>query len=130
VISRGWIEQSVTPWIHGDYGWYWWQYHFAPGWRAHVANGWKGQRIAVVPEEGVVVTMTGCLDDGEDRVFAQIMRRFVKPAVEGGRHPELQARLRQLLDEVRGGPSRIRPGIEPRMVPSIDHKERRKRHEL
>ncbi|HZS35849.1 MAG TPA: serine hydrolase [Polyangia bacterium] len=131
VISRGWIERSFTPWIHGDYGWYWWQNYFAPGWRAHVANGWKGQRIAVVPEQGVVVTMTGCIEDGaEDRVFATVMRRFVVPALGGGAHPELQSRLAQLIEEVRTGTSRIRPGVEPRMVPSIDHKERRKRHAL
>src|SRR5262249_9504974 len=68
LLSEAWVERSFSPWIRSeagerapDYGWYWWTERFH-GWTAHVANGWKGQRIAVFPDQGLVVTMTGCLE--------------------------------------------------------------------
>ena len=77
LISRGWVERSFSPWNRSradarepDYGWFWWTYEGRSGWRAHAAIGRKGQRIAVLPRQKLVVTMTACIEDGtEGRVF-------------------------------------------------------------
>src|SRR5262249_17361861 len=135
IISRGWIERSFTPWNRSraalrepDYGWFWWMRTGRSGWRAHLANGWKGQRIAVLPRQGLVVTMTACIEDGEHDVFEELVDRFVVPSVRSDRplprDPAIQSRLDALLEEVRTGRSRIVAGLEGRMVPSITPKER------
>ena len=137
LISRGWVERSFLPWNRSrpdarelDYGWFWWTYDGRSGWTAHAAIGWKGQRIAVLPRQKLVVTMTACIEDGsESRVFNDLIDRFVVPSVRGSapRHgdPATQARLTALLEEVRTGPSRIVAGIEDRMIPSVSPKGRR-----
>ena len=135
LISRGWIERSFVPWNRSrpearepDYGWFWWRYAARSGWTAHVANGWKGQRIAVLTRQKMVVTMTGCLEDRENVVFNELVDRFVVPSVRGDgrlrRDPAMRSRLEALLEEVRTGPSRIGATIESRMVPSISPKDR------
>ncbi len=128
VISKEWIARSFTPWNRSrpderepDYGWFWWTYRFGPGWTAHVAVGWKGQRIAVLPEQDLVVTMTGCIEDGsDDALFARVIERVLRPSVERAREPapgDARA-LAALLDEVRRGAPRLDDFIEYRMVPS------------
>jgi hypothetical protein len=53
-----------------DYGYYWWHYFWKGNWTAHIASGWRGQRIAVFPHQGIVLTMTADIEDGtEDKVF-------------------------------------------------------------
>jgi len=137
LISRRWVERSFSPWIRSrteardlDYGWFWWTYDGRSGWSAHVAIGWKGQRIAVLPRQKLVVTMTGCIEDGsESVVFNDLIDRFVIPAVRGDRprrgDPVIQSRLIALLDELRTGASRVDAKLESRMVPSIAPKDRR-----
>jgi CubicO group peptidase (beta-lactamase class C family) len=134
-ISPGWIERTFTPWNRShadgplDYGWFWWTGVPAPGWTMHVASGWKGQRIAVIPAHGLVVTMTGCIEDGrEEQHFAHIIDAFVRPATHAGplpAAPDKLARLRQWLDEARTV-RRVASWVEPRMVPSAAPKERRR----
>jgi CubicO group peptidase (beta-lactamase class C family) len=135
LLSESWIAQSFTPWIRSkpqllepNYGWYFWTSHYGP-WTARVADGWKGQRIAVVPSERLVVTMTGAIehDQNEAGVFRLIMERFVVPAVMASPLPadaEADAHERALLEGVRAA-NRIVPDIEPRMIPSAERKERR-----
>jgi len=137
LISRSWVERSFSPWNRSranahepDYGWFWWTYDGGSRWRAHVANGWKGQRIAVLPRQKLVVTMTACIEDGsEHRVFNDLIDRFVVPSVleDTPRRvdPATQSRLTRLLEEVRTGPSRVAAGIEDRMIPSVLPKGRR-----
>jgi CubicO group peptidase (beta-lactamase class C family) len=130
LLSEAWVERAFTPWNKSapnlpspNYGWFWWQYDFGPGWRAHVASGWKGQRIAVIPEQGMVVTMTGLIEDEEEHAFfARLMRRFIVPAVAPPSGSERE--LRELMEEVRRGS--LKPGIERRMIPSSAPKERRR----
>ncbi len=114
-----------------NYGWYWWLNRYGPHWEAHVASGWKGQRIAVIPEKGIVVTMTGIVDDEDEGVFFErIMEGYIVPSVDGahGTPAVPDARLRQplaaLLAEVRGGPLRVKTDVESRMIPSVASKER------
>jgi CubicO group peptidase (beta-lactamase class C family) len=136
LIARGWIERSFTPWNRSrpdarepDYGWFWWRYAARSGWTAHVANGWKGQRIAVLTRQKLVVTMTGCVEDRENVVFTELVDRFVVPSVRGDgplrRDPATRSRLEALLEEIRTGPSRIAATVETRMVPSVSPKDRR-----
>jgi len=135
VVSHAWVEQSFTPWNRSrpaarepDYGWFWWTRSGRSGWLAHLAIGWKGQRIAVLPRQKLVVTMTACIEEGEHVVFDELVDRFVVPSVRGERplrrDPAAQARLNALLEQVRMGPSRIATGLDSRMVPSITPKER------
>lgn len=136
LLSRGWVERSFTPWNRSradareaNYGWFWWAATGRLGWRAHVANGWKGQRIAVLPRERLVVTMTGCIDDGTgDQVLTDILDRFVVPAVRADRRrgdAHLHARLTALLEDVRTTVTVPCAGNEERMVPSVSPKSRR-----
>jgi CubicO group peptidase (beta-lactamase class C family) len=89
LISREWVERSFVPWNHSrpnardpDYGWFWWAYTTPAGWSTHAAVGWKGQRIAVLPGERLVVTMTAAFEDGaENRIFNELMDQFVLPAI-------------------------------------------------
>ena len=88
VLSEAWVEKTFQPWIRSkaaseapNYGNYFWTNHFGP-WTARIANGWKGQRVAIVPAEDLVVTMTGYLEEGEDVAFKTLMERFVVPATK------------------------------------------------
>jgi CubicO group peptidase (beta-lactamase class C family) len=137
LISRGWVERSFSPWNRSprasrdpDYGWFWWTYTGRSGWVTHAAIGWKGQRIAVIPRQRLVVTMTASIEDGsEHAVFNQLVDRFVLPSVRSDgplrRDPATQSRLDTLLEQVRTGPSRVVAGIEDRMMPSVSRKDRR-----
>jgi CubicO group peptidase (beta-lactamase class C family) len=136
LLSRGWVERSFTPWNRSrsdardpDYGWFWWGYRGRSGWAAHAAVGWKGQRIAVLPEQRLVVTMTAVFENGEEnRVFNELVDRFVVPAVRrdkpGPADAAARAQLAALLEAVRTGPSRVAAGTESRMIPSVSPKER------
>jgi CubicO group peptidase (beta-lactamase class C family) len=130
IVSEAWVTQSFSPWIRSkpsllrpNYGWYWWEYHYGP-WTAHVANGWKGQRIAVVREERLVITMTGVLEKDEEQIFAKVVQ-FVQAANRGAPlppQPDAVATLRARLSEV-SQKSCVPRGVESRMVPSIAPKE-------
>jgi len=137
LISRRWVERSFSPWNRSrpasrdpDYGWFWWTYPNGSSWSTHAAMGWKGQRIAVLLRQRIVVTMTANIEDGgANAVFNDLVDRFVLPSVrsDGPLRPDptARARLEMLVEEVRTGPSRIAAGIEDRMIPSIAPKDRR-----
>jgi CubicO group peptidase (beta-lactamase class C family) len=136
VVARKWVEQSFTPWNRSrpefaapNYGWFWWTRRDGK-WLRHEANGWRGQRIAVVPELGLVVTMTANVTDGtEERVFGRIMDELLPEAVQNANGAALPAaraaleKLRARLADARGW-QRL-TGAEPRMVPSVAPKESR-----
>jgi CubicO group peptidase (beta-lactamase class C family) len=136
LISKEWIGRSFEPWIRSkpnsekpDYGWFWWTAYFAPGWTTHFANGWKGQRIAVIPEQNMVVVMTGCIEDGEFDFFAQLINRVMAPSVRHTPVPGVSGdakTLAALLTEVRREAPRLSDFIEYRMVPSIAPKAQRR----
>jgi CubicO group peptidase (beta-lactamase class C family) len=135
LISKEWVERSFQPWNRStpdkkapDYGWFWWAYYYGPGWTAHVANGWKGQRIAVIPEQKIVITMTACIEDGsEHEFFNQLVTKVVMSSLQhGSKQPTHAGELADLLTEVHHGPSRFGDFIEYRMVPSSSPKQIRK----
>lgn len=137
LLAKSWIDQSFTPWNRSrpefaapNYGCFWWTRRDAK-WLRHEANGWRGQRIAVIPEPGLVVTMTACIVDGtEEQVFGKILDELLPEAVgntSGASLPaapaaqkKLQARQKEAL-----GWQRLGAGVEPRMVPSVATKESR-----
>lgn len=131
LLSEAWVARSFEPWnksrpelARPDYGWFWWAHDFGSGWTAHVASGWKGQRIAVFPEQDVVLTMTACIEDGtEQALFEEIVKKVIVPSVEqGGAAPPSASQgaseLDALLEHVHRGPPRLGDWIEHRMVPS------------
>jgi CubicO group peptidase (beta-lactamase class C family) len=135
LISERWVETSFTPWNRTawdlrrpDYGWFWWTIDGGAGWRALMANGWKGQRIAIFPEQKVVLTMTACIEDGSEHpVFEQLVA-FVARAVHRNpapENPQAQSRLSATLDEIRALPAPSCPGGGPRMIPSVAPKGKR-----
>jgi CubicO group peptidase (beta-lactamase class C family)/tRNA A-37 threonylcarbamoyl transferase component Bud32 len=155
LVSSDWALRSFSPWMKTaeglsspNYGWAWSTMEFGtvgPGgstqdghaWRAHVVTGWKGQRVAVFPERGIVVTMTGLLEPPEDEaaIFRRIVRDFVMPSVDGTGaaparpEPALRGPLEDALERTRAQPPapRVRelmqehrdaiPSIEPRGRP-------------
>jgi CubicO group peptidase (beta-lactamase class C family) len=143
LLGEDWVKRSFTPWIASrpgtpNYGWYFWtdRYRLPAGSGAasvvsHEARGWRGQRIAIVPSKGLVVTMTAYIQDGsEGQVFAQVMERHVLPAVRADgplpEQPAAQRRLRAALEQLRAGPPRWPAGSEPRMIPTPAQRETRR----
>ncbi|HUJ61807.1 MAG TPA: serine hydrolase [Kofleriaceae bacterium] len=134
LVPRAWVDRSFTPWIKTspavrapNYGWFWWADRYGPHWEAHLAHGWKGQRIVVIPEQGIVVTMTAYVEDGtESALIARIIEDFVEPAVVHGARPDpaVAAELARVLAALPASPLRGPPHPEPRMIPSIAHKGR------
>jgi CubicO group peptidase (beta-lactamase class C family) len=137
LVPRAWVDLSFSPWNRSpkarepNYGWFWWTERYGPRWTAHMASGWKGQRIAVFPDQELVVTMTGLIEDEEEHAFfSALVRQYVMPAVAGdaprAADPEAAAELAGALDEARRDPPRFGPRTEPRMIPSAGHKEGRR----
>jgi CubicO group peptidase (beta-lactamase class C family) len=136
LLSEAWVARSFEPWQKSrpdaskpDYGWFWWADDFGPTWSAHVARGWKGQRIAVFPEQDIVLTLTGCFEDGsEQALFEEVVRKVLQPSLSPGGEsaPAAAGELEALLDEVHHGPPRLSDWIEYRMVPSIAPKAPRR----
>jgi CubicO group peptidase (beta-lactamase class C family) len=130
IVPKEWVKTSFTPWIgprtstkRPIYGSYWWQFDYGPGWRGHVAVGWKGQRIAIIPEQKVVVVMTGNITDDETGYFDNIMRAYVRPAMSRGQASKEELRtLKTELEALRTSRPRF-DGVEPRLIPSIAPKE-------
>lgn len=132
IIPEDWVKASFTPWVavkkfgmRPIYGWYWWQLEFGPGWTAHAAIGWRGQRIAVFPDQGVVVVMTGNIEDDEYIYFERLVRDYVMPALSspgGAEQGAQRRRLQGALDDLRNSAPRFK-GVESRLIPSIEPKE-------
>jgi hypothetical protein len=65
--------------------------------------------------------MTACFEDGaEDAFFSALVRSIVIPAATAGAHPARG--LDGILNEIAHQRPRRPPGIEPRMVPSVQPK--------
>jgi serine/threonine-protein kinase len=146
LLSSDWVRRSFIPTVKRnrdhrapDYGAYWTSLDFGVlpsrggtqagrAWVGHAALGWKGQRIAVFPEAGVVVTMTGVIEppDDETAIFARVIRDFVMPAVDAAPVGDAlpSAALRDSLDRVRAAaPSPVKEPREARLVPGVLPKE-------
>ena len=136
LLSREWVQTSFTSWIRSrpgnrnpNYGWYWWKNWFAFGWVGHVANGWKGQRIAVLPDKNMVVSMTALVHDGsENNLLNTVINQFVIPAsgapsVITAESIRAKRELKSALRELQAI-NRIAAGTELRLLPTIGAKER------
>ncbi len=138
LVSTDWVKRSFSPYVKTtdgltapNFGWHWLSVDYGRGWTAHVAQGWKGQRLAVFPERGVVVTMTGLIEPPEDEaaIFRRVVLDYVKPSVDGTgaepARPDAGQRepLAALLERIRAAPSPLATAPEPRMVPSVSAKE-------
>lgn len=136
LLPKSWVEESFTPWIRSrpefapNYGAYWWTRRDGK-WPRHEAIGWRGQRIAVLPKPGLVVTMTACILDGsEDQTFAKIVDEFLTKAVlnsTGAAVPEAPVARKQLTERLNAARAwqRITKDTEARMVPGVAAKESR-----
>jgi CubicO group peptidase (beta-lactamase class C family) len=135
LVSEEWISKAAEPSIAAggrapNYGWFWWRQNYGTPLVFQEANGWKGQRLAICYDKGLVVTMTGCIESGdEEEVFGHLMRNYVVPAVDPPEGP----RRSHLLDAELSALSRDRPryssAMEARMIPSVAHKEKRRAFE-
>jgi CubicO group peptidase (beta-lactamase class C family) len=138
LVAKQQVERVLTPQIRSradvvepDYGNYWWTKRPAPGWTVHEANGWKGQRLAVVPDQQLVVTMTACFEDvGEHAAFDRLLTEQLRSAVKTGdatalpRNPKAQTRLRRRLQEPATLPS-LRDDLGAFIVPATAAKATR-----
>jgi CubicO group peptidase (beta-lactamase class C family)/predicted Ser/Thr protein kinase len=143
LVSREWVQRSLAPWIKtsrdqpkANYGFHWMSSDFGPSplagvdadrWIGRVAVGWKGQRIAIFPATGVVVTMTGVVEPPEDEqgLFRRIVRDYVIPSVDSDRlDPGAEAALAAVLQRIATEAFPVKRPLEPRMVPSVEPKER------
>lgn len=85
LVSSAWVEQSFSPQIKSvpevgsaDYGWYWWKQELKPGWNASLAKGWKGQRLAIIPDKAVVISITAeAADESENRIIKELFERLL-----------------------------------------------------
>lgn len=64
ILSREWVQQSVTPAYAAREGWkygfQWWLQDAAEGRPvAWAARGWGGQRLVVYPKDDLIIVVTG-----------------------------------------------------------------------
>ena len=127
VVPRAWVERSFQAWNKSkpdkpapDYGWFWWHYDFGPRWSALVANGWKGQRIAVFPDQRIVLTRPRASRRRvrSTRSSLELVTKVLKPSVENGANQTHDPGLDDLVRRAQSGPSRFSDFIQFRMVPS------------
>ena len=134
VVSTAWVEKIYQPYISSsgvdsppNYGWFWWRPNYGLSKTFLEANGWKGQRIAIQPDLGLVVTMTGCLEPerfDERKVFSDIMSKYVIPAAEGPSTSAPNYSIEKKLEKINKGQARFNKAMEARMIPSIAIKEK------
>jgi CubicO group peptidase (beta-lactamase class C family) len=133
VVSSAWVEKIYQPYISSsgvnspaNYGWYWWRQNYGSSKTFLEANGWKGQRIAIQPDLGLVVAMTGCLESercDEQKVFSDIMSKYVIPAAKGSGTSAPNNSIEEKLQKINNGQARFNKTMEPRMIPSVALKE-------
>jgi len=133
VVSSAWVEKIYQPYISSsgvnsppNYGWYWWRPNYGFSKPFLEANGWKGQRIAIQPDLGLVVTMTGCLERercDEQKVFSDIMSKHVIPAAKGPGTSAPNNSIEEKLQKINKGQARFNKAMETRMIPSVALKE-------
>jgi CubicO group peptidase (beta-lactamase class C family) len=133
VVSSAWVEKIYQPYISSsgvnsppNYGWYWWRPNYGFSKPFLEANGWKGQRIAIQPDLGLVVTMTGCLEPercDEQKVFSDIMSKYVIPAAKGPGTSAPNNSIEEKLQKINNGQARFNKAMENRMIPSVALKE-------
>jgi len=133
VVSSAWVEKIYQPYISSsgvnspaNYGWYWWRQNYGSSKTFLEANGWKGQRIAIQPDLGLVVTMTGCLERercDEQKVFSDIMSKYVIPAAKGPGTSAPNNSIEEKLQKINKGQARFNKAMETRMIPSVALKE-------
>ena len=134
VVSSAWVEKIYQPYISSsgvnsppNYGWFWWRQNYGLSKTFLEANGWKGQRIAIQPDLGLVVTMTGCLDPercDEQKIFSDIMSKYVIPAAEGPGTSVPNNSIEEKLQKINKGQARFNRAMEARMIPSVASKEK------
>ena len=93
VISEEWVQQSIKEheslefnqtWGKG-YGYLWWLSDVPIAGRtvhSFAASGAGGQVIAIFPDLGMVIVITGGNYDNDEGQPFQIMQRFILPAVQ------------------------------------------------
>lgn len=133
LLSKAWVDKTFEPWNRSDakldkpnYGRFWWTDYFGPGWTAHSCHGWKGQRIGVIADQDLVVTMTGAIEDGsEQQLFTALVNKTIRPSVEhaGAADPARTKELADLLAQVHEQAPRFTDFVEYRMVPSKEPKQ-------
>ena len=82
IISKDWIEQSLTPFIKAtdgfDYGYKWWLYpRKEAGKYVWNGRGFGGQRLMIFPEEQMIVTFTGWEIIHDEASSAELINRVL-----------------------------------------------------
>ena len=88
VISEEWISESTTEYLTADenlgYGYLWWIGSFPHGeedTKVILANGWGSQFIMVIPDAGIVITVTGGNEDnGKHWKIITLLKDILLPA--------------------------------------------------
>jgi CubicO group peptidase (beta-lactamase class C family) len=91
IVAERWVAESIRPHAHIDddwnYGYLWWLRTFKSGQRSFAAycmNGSGGNRVAVLPEQGlvVVITTTNFNERGAHGITDKLLTDHVLAAVE------------------------------------------------
>jgi CubicO group peptidase (beta-lactamase class C family) len=123
VLSESWALKTANKYVDNCYGYYWWANNFGSMIQWQVASGWKGQFIVFNRSNGVVVTMTGCIEDGsEGSVLEKIMKDYVIPAIYTSNKPVRIKDFDKIIKSANIGESRI-SNADSRMVPGKQTKE-------
>lgn len=132
LISEEWIAKAAEPSISAgsrvpNYGRFWWRQNYGTPLAFQEANGWKGQRLAISYEKRLVVSMTACIESGDEgEVFGRLMRNYIVPAVDPPGGPKRSRLLDVELSALRRDRPRYSRAMEERMIPSVAPKEKRK----
>jgi hypothetical protein len=123
VFSESWALKTVNKYVDNCYGYYWWANNYGGMTDWQVAQGWKGQFIAFNRSNGVVVTMTGCIEDGSElSIFDKVMKDYVIPAIYTSNRPVRIKDYDSIIKSVNVGESRVF-SKELRLIPSKQNKE-------
>lgn len=132
LLSEGWISKTSSPSMAAggsqpNYGMFWWRENYGTPLVFQEAKGWKGQRLAISHDKKLVVSMTACIESGdEEQIFSQLMRNYIIPAVDPQRAPKGSRLLDAELASLRRDRPRYSSAMEERMIPSVAPKENRK----
>ena len=123
VLSESWALKTANKYVDNCYGYYWWVNNFGTTIQWEQASGWKGQFIVFNRSNGVVVTMTGCIEDGsEGSVLEKIMKDYVTPAIYTSNRNVVIKDYYNIIKSVNIGASRVFSS-ESRMIPGQQNKE-------
>jgi len=104
IVSSTWVQMSTrshtAATLHDGYGYQWW----VDSDGIYMALGYAGQYIFCLPDNDMVVVMTGTLHEDRFDVPARLLRQYILPAAASSKplpaNPDANKRLKQMAADL------------------------------